>query len=107
MFGEAVTEYLKRWDSLRACQYATGIDYSVINRMKNGIPPKTETLVQFAVAAAPKGKEVDYALRLLKLAGLDSVVELMETAQRVAVENALAGTHTGINGVTGGVAVEK
>jgi hypothetical protein len=48
-FGKAVSELLdSRELSTRAVMYKTGVDYSTIQRMGNGIIPKNGVIIDFA-----------------------------------------------------------
>ena len=66
--------------SLRAAENATGLQFNSVDRMVKGIPVETDTIIKFAIAAAPQGKEIETVIEWLYLGGRTMVAQIMERA---------------------------
>lgn len=66
--------------SLRGAQNATGLPFNSVDRMLKGVMVETDTIVRFARAIAPEGKEMETVIEWLRLGGRSYVAEMIERA---------------------------
>ena len=66
--------------SYRQAQIATGVSFNAVERMAKGVMVETDTIVSFARAIAPEGKEITTVIEWLEAGGKSEMAEMLETA---------------------------
>lgn len=66
--------------SYRQAQIATEVSFNAIERMSKGVAVETDTIVKFALAIAPKGRELGTVIEWLKAANKEEFAALLEKA---------------------------
>lgn len=66
--------------SYRQAQIATEVSFNAVERMAKGVTVETDTIVKFALAVAPKGRELGTVIEWLKAGEKNEFARLLETA---------------------------
>ena len=70
----------RRGWSYRQAQIATGVSFNAVERMAKGVMVETDTIVSFARAIAPEGRELSTVIEWLRAGGKREMAEMLETA---------------------------